>query len=300
MPLTLKAPGLPDFTSAEAPSQERMHWVKLPFEQVLALYQDGVLKIQRNHLRRLSMADHVTRADLPLHANYLAVRLPDGKAQLVDGYTRIAAIEAEKKPVPKEVWLGVVDVDSPKQVEQSYLAIDSRKAVKTGRDAFEEGLRRAGLLEKVISPVFINGYAVSALKAAAGDSDIRGAVVKFKRAIERLDPLKLEVGRHALPSGALAACLLLAQNEKEETAVQQFTAAASHPEKLTDKEKKQMPGGVKFAYWLADRREAGALSGKNVPVIMAQAIGSYLWQKHKGTGKIGPVTRDQYLDHYKE
>ena len=288
-------PGLPAFSLSDAPVEARMHWVQVSMDVVDALYDEGTLKVQRNHLRRLLHADHLTKTDLPLHANFMAARSPDGTVQLIDGYTRITAMRQGKKARPEKAWLGVVDADNAKQVEQMYLAVDSRRAVKTGRDAFEEGLRKAGLLDKMISPVFINGYAVSALGAASGDSDTLNSVVKFKRAIERLDPLKLEVGRFALPAGALGACLLLAQNEKAEGPVLQFTAAVSRTDHLSPADRKLVPGALKFAAWLQERREQGALSGKNVPVIMAQALGCFLWQKNGASGRVEPVDRDTYL-----
>lgn len=287
--------GLPTFTGSDTPPEDRMHWVRVPYALVEGLYDEVTLRIQRNHLRRLMYADHLTRTNLPVHANYMATRAPDGALQLIDGYTRITAVKQDKRPRPGKVWLGIIDADNPKQVEQMYLAVDSRQAVKTGRDAFEEGLRKAGLLGKLVSPVFINGYAVSAVAAASGEPDTLLGVVHLKKAIERLDPLKLEVGRFALPAGALAACLLLAMHEEDTTAVLQFTVAVARPDHLSAAERKLVPGALKFAAWLHERREQGALSGKNVPLIMQQALGSFLWQKAGGNGRIEPVTRDNYL-----
>lgn len=287
----------PAFMAATAAPTERMHWSQVPFETIEELYDREILRVQRNHARRLLHADHLTNGvDLPLHVNYLAVRLPDLSMQLLDGYTRVTAIREGRATRPAEVWLGIVDVDSAKQAEAMYLAVDSRKAVKTGRDAFEEGLRKAGLLDKLVSPIFINGYAVSALAAAAGNKDTLVEVVRFKKAIKLLDPLQLEVGRFALPAGALAACLLLALHEEDSTTVQRFAAGIAHPDQLDSAERKLVPGAVKFASWLQQRREEGALSGRNVPVIMEQALGSFLWQRRGAHGRIEPVSRVTYLE----
>lgn len=285
---------LPEFTSSQEPSERRMHWLKVPYSDILALYQAGPLRVQRNHLRRVRGADHL-KMPLPLHANFLAVRLPDGSVQLADGYTRVAASELQLRPAPQDVWLGIVDVDTLKEAEHIYLAVDSRRAVKTGRDAFEEGLRKTGLLGKLVSPVFITASAVSALHAASAERDPLAGVTKFKKAIERLDPLGLPAGASGLPAGALGACLLLAQHEAELDAVRQFTAALAHPEELSAADKKLVPAALKLQPWLQERREAGALSGKNVPVILSQTLGAFLWQKQGGTGRIQPVTRDAYL-----
>lgn len=288
--------GLPAFTSSDAASEDRMHWLRVPFAVVEALYDNVTLKVQRNHIRRLPHAEHILKTNLPVHANFLAVRAPDGAVTLIDGYTRISAVKAELRPKPAgKVWLGVIDSDNPKQTEQMYLAVDSRQAVKTGRDAFEEGLRKAGLLGKLVSPVFVNGYAVSAVAAASGESDTLLGVLKLKKAIQALDPLKLEVGRFALPSGALAGCLLLASHESKEQPVLQFTVAAARPDHLSPTERKLVPGALKFAAWLRERREEGSLSGKNVPIIMRQALGSFLWQEQGATGRIDPVSREDYL-----
>lgn len=294
MPKAASLQNLPAFTPSSAAPEDRVHWLKVPTDVVEELYAQGPLRVQRNHERRVRLADHITKTSLPVHANYLAVRLPDGTLQLIDGYTRLTAIRDGRTPRPEKAWLGVLDADNPKQVEQLYLAIDSRRAVKTGRDAFEEGLRKSGLLDKLISPVFVNGYAVSAVLAASGEGDALSAVVKMKKAIERLDPLKLEVGRFALPAGALGACLLLAQHEEDTTPVLQFTAALSRPDQLKPADRRLVPGAVKFSEWLQERREAGALSGRNVMPILQQALGSFLWQKNPA-GRIQPVTRDEYL-----
>jgi hypothetical protein len=296
IPPASKLPPLPTFQAAAASDVERMHWIQVPFTAVEALYDRETLKVQRNHVRRLQHADHLTNGTaLPLHMNYLAARMPDESLQLLDGYTRITAIREGRAARPDTVWLGIVDVDSSKQAEQIYLAVDSRKAVKTGRDAFEEGLRKAGLLDKLVSPIFINGYAVSALAAAAGSKETLKEVVRFKKAIKLLDPLQLDVGRFAMPAGALAACLLLALHEEDTTSVQRFAAAIAHPERLEPEERKLVPGAVKFAAWLQARREEGALSGRNVPVIMQQALGAFRWQSHGAQGKLEPITREEYL-----
>lgn len=294
---TASALDLPPFVAPDARPERRMHWVRASMTAVEALYETGILRIQRNHLRRMLHAEHLINGEaIPLHANFLAVRMPDLSLQLLDGYTRITAYREGRAERPEEVWLGVVDVDNPKQAEQMYLAVDSRKAVKTGRDAFEEGLRKAGLLDKLVSPIFVNGYAVSALAAAAGSKDTLKEVVRFKKAIKLLDPLQLEVGRFAMPAGALAACLLLALHEQDTTSVQRFAAAIAHPDRLEPAERKLVPGAVKFAQWLQERRNEGALSGRNVPVIMSQALGAFQWQKRGGQGRLEPLTRTEYLE----
>ncbi len=287
---------LPAFTAHDALPEERMHWVQVPFADIKALYDAGALRVQRNHLRRLASAQHVLSTNLPLHANFMAVRLPDDTVWLADGYTRVAAIEADMREEPAApVWLGVVDVDSMKDGEQIYLAVDSRRAVKTGRDTFEEGMRKAGLLGKLHSPLFTGGAVVSALYAASGEKDPLVSVPRFKKAFERLDSLGLGGGRAALPAGALGACLLLAQHEEDAEAVLQFTAALASTDKLESAEKKLVPGALKAAAWLDERREAGALSGKNVPVILAQVLGSFVWQQEGASGRVTPLSRDEYL-----
>jgi len=119
---------LPEFTPSQEPYERRMPWLKVPYSDILALYQTGPLRVQRNHLRRVRGADHLKRP-LPLHANFLAVRLPDGSVQLADGYTRVAASELQLRPAPPDVWLGIVDVNTLKEAEHIYLAVDSRRAV---------------------------------------------------------------------------------------------------------------------------------------------------------------------------
>jgi len=284
---------LPAYAGPEQPLEDRMHWLRVPYDVVLELYRHNILNVQRNHLRRANMARHLTDSELPVHINYQAVRGADGKIKLVDGYTRITVIEAGQKPKPSKVWLGVIDVNSVEGYEAIYNAIDSNKAVKRGRDAFEEGLRRASLLGKLESPVFMQGSAVSAVLAAADTKDVRKAVLDMKKAIHVLDPVKLPVGKHALPAGALAGCLLLAAHEEDKVKVQQFTAALVTPDAVPKDLTTKLRGAIKLAEWLRERREEGSLSGKNVPVIMAQVLGSWRWQEQGG--KLTSLSKDDYL-----
>lgn len=289
---------VPEFVSSDAPVEERMHWVQVPYSDIRSLYEAATLRVQRNHLRRVKKARYL-RQPLAVHANFVAVRQADGTLTLADGYTRAAAIDLHLREAPEKVWLGIVDVDSVREAEQVYLAIDSRLAVKTGRDTFEEGLRKANLLGKLQSPVFLTASAVSALATAAAERDPLVAVPRFKRAIERLDALKLAKGPGGLPAGALAACLLLAQHEEDTNAVLQFTLALARPQALGPAERKLVPGALKLTPWLDERRTAGALSGKNVPVIMAQTLGSFVWQQEGASGRLSPVARDEYLSRVK-
>lgn len=291
----MATPKLPPRTKSGAPSEERMHWVKVPYDYVLGLYKSNVLKVERNFLRRAMKADYLTGSDLPVHSNFMAVRAPDGKLTLVDGYTRATVIEAGQKRRPEQVWLGLIDIDAPAETETIYDAVDSTRAAKRGRDAFDEGMRRAGLLNKVTSPMFVQGYAVSAILAAAGHRNVRKAVVEFKQAIEAIDPVDLHVGRSAMPAGALAGCLLLARYEKDSAAVQRFTAALARPDEVPDNRKAGVAGALKLHDWLASRRESGALSGKNVPVIMDAVLSHWLWQRHGAKGRPPTMSREEYL-----
>ncbi|MCC5611447.1 hypothetical protein LC612_33075 [Nostoc sp. CHAB 5834] len=295
MSAKLNIPGLPEFVGPEALPEQRMHWTLVGYDVIEKLLSSGVLRVQRNHARRVMSAHHVTKKTSPLHANFLAVRKPDGRMQLVDGYTRATAIEASMREKFKQVWLGVVDVNSDAEIDEVYLSIDSRKAVKTGRDAFEEGLRRAGLLPTLKSPLFLNGYVVSALKAASGKGNPHQSVPLFARAFEVLDPLYFEGGRNTLPAGALAASLLIAQFESDTQTVLQFVAALLRPRLLEESHKALVPGAVKFEKWLSERRQAGALSGKNVPAIMAYGLGCFAWQQAGKGGRVEPLSREDYL-----
>ncbi len=78
--------------------------------------------------------------------------------------------------------------------------------------------------------------------------------------------------------------------------MQQFTVALVRPQELGPAERKLVPGALKLTPWLDERRAAGALSGKNVPLIMAQTLGSFVWQQEGASGRLAPVTREEYLD----
>lgn len=286
---------LPAYVPAPAPPHARMHWVQVPFEFVVDLYKAGVLNVQRHHTRRLKNARHLRNEDNPLHMNFLARRAPDGKLRLLDGYTRIAAVLTGVRQKPERVWLGVVDTDSNREDEPLYDAIDSRQAVKRGRDAFDEGLRRAGLLEKVTSPAFVRGNAVSAIVAAAGHNDVRRATWEMRHGIKVLDPLNVAVGKGHLPAGALGALLLIAAQEKDLVAVQRFAAALHHPSEVPQEFHKELAGALRAAHQLDKRRELGALSGKNVPEILDLVLSHWVWQRDGATGPVPKITRAEYL-----
>ena len=288
-------PKMPPFTPSDASPEERMHWVKVPFSFVLDLYNAQTLKVQRHHLRRAKHALHLTGVDIPLHVNYVAGRTPDGKMRLVDGYTRVTAILNGDKPSPSTVWLGVVDCDTPAELEKMYDAMDSRQAVKRGRDAFEEGLRRANLINKVQSPLFTKGQAVSAITAAYGSPDVRKATYELRHGIQVLDKLGISAGPKKLPSGALAALLLMAADEKDSEAVQKFAAALQNPDAVPPKEKSEVAGALRSAKDLEERRQQGSLSGRNVVPIMESVLGYWDWQKHGGKGSPHPLSRADYI-----
>lgn len=287
---------MPPFAGADSTPESRMHWLQVPFSEILELYGSNVLKVQRHHLRRAKSSPHITASDIPVHVNFTAGRTPDDKLRLVDGYTRITAIVNGDKAAPETAWLGIVDCATQAEVEKLYDAMDSRQAVKRGRDAFEEGLRRANLLAKVESPVFVRGQAVSAIVAAAANTDVRKATWEMRHGIAVLDKLHIRSGRNGLPSGALAALLLLASHEKDSENVQRFAGALEHPDDVPPELKKEQVGAIKCAAKLTERREQGALSGKNVAPIMEMVLGYWRWQtEQKGKGHASPITREDYL-----
>lgn len=277
---------------------DRMHWVRVPFDVVQALYDEPTFRIQRNHLRRAVNAKYLTGNNNPLHVNFMASRTPDGKLHLIDGYTRITAIGMGAKHTPEQVWLGVVDVDTPGEAEKLYDAIDSKASVKRGRDAFEEGLRRARLLGKLESPAFTSGQAVSACLLAAGVRDARQAVFSCRTGIAKLDPLGIRAGRSGLPAGALAALILIANSEPPDRQAQvlEFAATLVRPEEVPAGQKKALGPALRCAEALEARREANALSGKNVGPIMELVLG--YWNKQKGGGgsRVSALSRADYLN----
>jgi hypothetical protein len=286
---------LPRFSASDAPPEQRIHWVQVPFDAILELYDEPVLRVQRHHVRRAQTAKHLIDTNLPVHANYQAGRTPDGKLHLVDGYTRLTRIRNGDNPAPERAWLGVVDVDTPADLDKLYDTVDSKFAVKRGRDAFEEGLRRAKLLDKVVSPVFTRAQAVSAVTAAAGHSDVRKAVWELRTGIKALDPLHLGAGANRLPAGALAALLVIASGGAEPDKVQRFAVALERPEAVPENERNKLAGAIRGAALLQKRREVGALSGRNVVPILELIIGLWLWQETGAHGTPGTVTRAEFL-----
>jgi len=287
---------LPRFSSPDAPPEERVHWVFVPFSVIQELYDAPVLRVQRHHLRRAQSAKHLVDMDLPVHANYQAGRTPDGKLHLVDGYTRLTKIAKGDVPAPKNAWLGVVDVDTPADLDKLYDTVDSKYAVKRGRDAFEEGLRRAGLLGKVVSPVFSRAQAVSAVTAAAGHGDVRKAVYELRKGIKVLDPMRLGQGANRLPAGALAALLLVAAQGAEPERVQRLAVALERPDAVPKEERASMAAELKAAAALKQRREDGSLSGKNVAPIMEMVLGLWAWlDAENRDGAPKPISRADFL-----
>jgi hypothetical protein len=290
---------LPPFSSSDAPPEQRVHWVQVPFDFILELYDEPVLRVQRHHQRRALAAKHLIDHNLPIHVNYQAGRTPDGKLHLVDGYTRLTTIRNGSKPAPEGAWLGVVDVDTQADLDQLYDTVDSKYAVKRGRDAFEEGLRRAGLLGKVVSPVFTRAQAVSAVSAAAGHNDVRKAVWELRKGIKVLDPLHLGSGSNRLPAGALAALLLIASRGAEPEAIHKLAVTLERPDSVPDSERAKLGSAIKVAHALQKRRAEGALSGKNVIPIMEMVLGMWEAQGKGNTSGAGSLpasmTRTEFL-----
>lgn len=286
---------LPSFSASDAPPEQRIHWVQVPFDTILELYDEPVLRVQRHHIRRAQTAKHLIDTNLPVHANYQAGRTPDGKLHLVDGYTRLTRIRNGDNPAPEKAWLGVVDVDTAADLDKLYDTVDSKFAVKRGRDAFEEGLRRAKLLDKLVSPVFTRAQAVSAVTAAAGHNDVRKAVWELRTGIKALDPLHLGSGANRLPAGALAALLVIANGGADADKVQKFAVALERAEAVPENERDKLAGAIRGAAMLKKRREQGALSGRNVVPIMELILGLWLWQESSAHGTPGTVTRAEFL-----
>jgi hypothetical protein len=285
---------LPRFSSPDSPPEQRVHWVQVPFTFILELYDEPVLRVQRHHQRRALAAKHLTDLNLPVHANYQAGRTPDGKLHLVDGYTRLTTIRNGTKAVPEGAWLGVVDVDTQADLDRLYDTVDSKYAVKRGRDAFEEGLRRAGLLGKVVSPVFTRAQAVTAVTVAAGHNDVRRAVWELRKGIKALDPLHLGSGASRLPAGALAALLLIASHGGDPEKVQKVAVTLERPDEVPAGERAKMGPAIKVAHALQKRREEGALSGRNVTPIMEMVLGMWAGLE-SGTKEKEALSRAEFL-----
>jgi hypothetical protein len=287
---------LPPFKGDAVAVENRMHWVHVPFEYIESLYNAQVLKVQRNHLRRARNSKHLLEVDSPLHLNYLAGRTADGKIRLIDGYTRVTAILSGDKQKPSTVWLGLVDCRSSAELEKLYDIVDSRQAVKRGRDGFEEGLRKAGLLNKIKSPLFLKGQAVSAIVAAAGTSDIRKGTWELRQGIAALDALNLGSEIPKLPAGALAGLLLIAAHAPNIELVQNFAMALLHPDAVPRGTRAAQSGALSCAKELALRREQGALSGKNVSALMELVLSAWIRQSTgQRTDQKGRITRVEYL-----
>ena len=273
-----------------------MHWVRVAYSEVEALYEQKPIRVERNYQRRARETSHLRNSNIPLHMNYVVARTPDGQLHLVDGYTRVTTIKAGEKPRPEQVWLGVVDVDSISEIEPLYDACDSRQAVKRGRDAFEEGLRRSGLLNKLQSPAFVRASAVSAVAAATGHHDVRHAVYELRHGIRVLDSLNVTGGRRGVPAGALAGLLLIASREKDTESVKEFANALLYPEDVPSKDRTRLKAALLCAAYLEERRQEGALSGKNIVSLLDSVLSHWAMYQQGTTGRRLPtVVRESYL-----
>jgi hypothetical protein len=285
---------LPEFTSPDARPEQRMHWLRVPFNVVLELYNGSVLKVQRNHLRRALRAKHLFGLDLPTHYNFQAGRTPDGKLHLIDGYTRLTLLKEGSTPYPSHVWLGVVDVDTKAELEALYDTVDSKYAVKRGRDAFEEGLRRSSLLDKLESTLFSGAQVVTAVITAAGHNDVRQAVWEMRAGIRVLDRLHLAAGPGKLPQGAIAALLLIASRGADVELLARFIAVLEQPTEVKPSERKHLAAATDVAKSLQNRRELGSLSGKNVGPIMEMVLGAWV-SVVSGAASSTPISRADFI-----
>jgi hypothetical protein len=94
----------------------------------------------------------------------------------------------------------------------------------------------------------------------------------------------------------LAALLLIATKERDnQIGVLEFAAAMQHPKEVPVAKRGELSAALKCAEALNHRREANALSGKNVEPIMELVFGYWNLYTSKADGRVTPVSREDFL-----
>lgn len=179
------------------------------FSQVLAAFERGPIKVQRDHEKRAKRATHL-RGVLHQSQAIFSLVMWKGQLRLVDGYTRVQCVKMGKVVAPDRVHVIVYeDPGSEANLMALYDQFDSSAAQKKATDRYDEGLRVTEKLGQFTSHLMAH-CPKSAPQQATDASSIRAGVLQAKQAMETVDKYGLRKGGHET-LGCIAAYLAIAR-----------------------------------------------------------------------------------------
>lgn len=242
------------------------------FSVIEKMVKAEIVSVQRDHVERAQRATYLKGELVADQLVFHAVKL-GRKHLLVDGYTRAERVAQGLIARPKAILLITHLCKTEDDVKRIYDQLNSPKAVKTGRDRVQEGLRLAGLNGVLNSHLIVAGPLTSATRLATGMSDVREATETAGKAILFID--RLDLSREKVSCGVLGAFLAIAIHEPDLSVAEQFIRGIQKPtfEPVTDAD------GfiVEVRYNQAKHRANGSLSGGSMIVDMRDStLTSYL------------------------
>lgn len=179
------------------------------FSRVLAAFNRGPIKMQRDHRKRAAKADYIGKV-LSGDQCLFHIVLWEGVERLLDGYTRVQRILEKLTDRPDSV---VVIVHEETSTERELMALydqfNSPISSKKSSDRFDEGLRIVDLLDQLDSQLVLKGTK-SSPKVATDAKSIRDGVMRCEQGIRFVDSLKLVKNGETV--GMLAAYYALGQH----------------------------------------------------------------------------------------
>lgn len=255
---------IPDFTAEPA-----------AFSRVLAAFNRGPLRMQRNHSERALKVQHIGKA-LSGDQKIFHMVIWQGQERLIDGYTRVERIIQGLTQAPEAV-LAIVHVEPSTETEliALYDQFNSKAALKGSEDRYQEGLRMASLMASLKSPLVLKGQR-SAGRLATGVGSIRDGVLAAEAGIRFVDNLLLTRRNESL--GVLAAYYAIGLHsgfcaDKAEEFIRKVNQVSFVP-RLSNKGDFVIDA---FRDWHDKKKAAGsATGGSNIDAIRNQALAAFV------------------------
>lgn len=245
------------------------------FSRVLAAFNRGALRMQRNHSVRAPKVKHIGK-QLKGDQKVFHLVMWQGKERLIDGYTRVQRIVQGLTETPEAVLLLVhAEPASEAELIELYDQFNSKAALKGSEDKYQEGLRMTELLESLKSDLVTRGQR-SAGRLATDAGTIREGVLAAEKGIRFVDGLVLDRNTETL--GVLAAYYAIGMHsdfcgDAAEAFIRKMNQAVFVP-----RINKKGDFAIKAFRDYHERKIAGktATGGSNVNAIRNQALAAFV------------------------
>ena len=241
------------------------------FSRVLAAFNRGPIKVQRDHAKRAFQARHIS---LELHGDQLVFHLVmwEGIERLLDGYTRVERIVRKLTRAPESVVLIIHEQPaSLRELECLYDQFNSVASLKRASDRYDEGLRLSEMLGDIRSNL-VGRAPRSAAQWATGQETVRAGVVAAKDSICFVDRLELDKTHETV--GYMAVYYAVGRYaphcaEAAETFIRILNRRVFAPKRPTAQELQV----IRFREFYFDKVLAKSVSGKaNVKAVLEKGM----------------------------